>query len=80
MATITVKGVPEALYERLKAEARAHRRSINGELIHCLETVLMPRKITAEERLARIRSLRPRFDPDAVSVEDVLAVVDEGRP
>jgi len=44
MATVTLKNIPDELYERLKATAQAHRRSINSELIHCLETVLKPSK------------------------------------
>ncbi|MGF1610377.1 MAG: Arc family DNA-binding protein [Kiloniellales bacterium] len=79
MTTITLKNIPDDLYERLKQQAQAHRRSVNSELIHCLETVLRPKRITAEERLARIRSLRPRIDPKAVSEEDVLEAIDEGR-
>ncbi|MGF1610371.1 MAG: Arc family DNA-binding protein [Kiloniellales bacterium] len=80
MTSITLKNIPDDLYERLKRQARAHRRSVNSELIHCLETVLGPKRITPEERLARIRSLRPRFDPQAVSAEEILEAIDEGRP
>jgi plasmid stability protein len=80
MATITLKNVPDDLYESLKRQAQAHRRSINSELIHCLETVLMPKQISAEERLGRLRSLRCRIDSRAVSAQDILAVIDEGRP
>jgi len=80
MTTITLKNIPDDLYERLKRQARAHRRSVNSEVIHCLEALLRPRKVTAEERLARIRGLRPRIDPRAVGVDEILAAIDEGRP
>lgn len=80
MTTITLKNVPDDLYERLKRQAKARRRSVNSEAIHCLETVLGPRRITAEDRLERIRGARPRIDPQAVSPDDVLAAIDEGRP
>lgn len=80
MATITLKNVPDDLYESLKRQAQAHRRSVNSELIHCLETVLMPKQISAEERLGRLRSLRRRIASQAVSAQDILAVIDEGRP
>lgn len=80
MTTITLKNIPDDLYERLKLQAQVHRRSVNSELIHCLETVLRPKRITAEERLKRIRGLRPRIDPQAVSAEDILEAIDEGRP
>jgi plasmid stability protein len=80
MTTITLKNIPDDLYERLKLQARAHRRSVNSELIHCLETVLRPKRVTAQERLARIRAIRPRIDPQAVGAQDILAVIDDGRP
>lgn len=80
MTTITLKNIPDDLYKRLKLQAQAHRRSVNSEVIHCLETVLGPKRITAEERLNRIRSLRPRIDPQAVGAEDILEAIDEGRP
>ena len=80
MTTITLKNIPDDLYQRLKLQARAHRRSVNSELIHCLETVLRPRRITAQDRLARIRGMRPGIDPRAVDPEDILEAVDRGRP
>jgi antitoxin FitA len=56
--TITLKNIPDELYDRLKAAAKAHRRSINSEAIVCLEGALAtPRRITAEERIARARAI-----------------------
>lgn len=37
MANVTVKNIPDDLYEQLKQAAEAHHRSVNSELIHCLE-------------------------------------------
>jgi plasmid stability protein len=37
MLSLTIKGVPERLYRRLKKRAAANRRSLNGEVIYCLE-------------------------------------------
>ncbi|WP_374693713.1 Arc family DNA-binding protein [Microbulbifer sp. TB1203] len=80
MATVTLKNIPDDLYRRLKESAQAHHRSINSELISCLELVLVPRKVTPEERLVRLRSKRPRFDSDAVSVEEIREAIERGRP
>ncbi len=80
MATITLKNIPDDLYEQLKRQARSHRRSVNSELICCLETVLRPRRITAAERVERLRRLRPRIDPEAVGTDELLAAVEQGRP
>lgn len=56
--TITLKNIPDELYDRLKASAKAHRRSINNEAIVCLEGALvLPKKITPEERITRARAI-----------------------
>lgn len=36
---ITVR-LPEELHDRLATQARRERRSVNGEIVHLLETVL----------------------------------------
>jgi len=80
VATVTLKNIPDDLYEQLKAAAKAHRRSINSEMINCLETILKPRKISPEERLARLRSIRPQIDPNTISLEEMQQAIDDGRP
>jgi len=80
MATLTLKNIPDELYERLRERAAAHRRSINGEMIHCLEQALLPRRLAPEDRLQRIRALRPAIDPQAITHEDLIAAIDDGRP
>ena len=37
MATLTLKDVPEELRSALKQRAKLHRRSMNQELLYCLE-------------------------------------------
>jgi plasmid stability protein len=60
MATLTIKNVPPELYEQLKQNADAHRRSINSEVIVCLEHSLQKPPRNSDELLARIRKLRKR--------------------
>jgi plasmid stability protein len=80
MATITLKNIPDDLYDRLKVTAKAHHRSINSELIYCLETVLKPSTVSADQRLARIRSVRPKISQTAVELEDIRDAINKGRP
>ena len=56
--TLTLKNIPEAVYDRLKASAEIHRRNMNNEAIVCLETVLVPTPVSSAERLARVRAVR----------------------
>jgi antitoxin FitA len=48
--TITLKNIPDDIYGSLKAAAEAHHRSINSEVIACLERVLMPTRISNARR------------------------------
>jgi plasmid stability protein len=41
MPTLTIKGLPDPLYPRLKQQAEAHRRSLNREIIVCLERAVV---------------------------------------
>jgi plasmid stability protein len=58
MATLNIKNVPEPLVERLKGRAALHRRSLNHEVIACLEAVAQAAPLDAESLLARIRAVR----------------------
>ena len=53
MPTITVKNIPTDLYELLKQSAAANRRSINSEIITCIERAVSGRKANPEILLAR---------------------------
>lgn len=80
MATLTIKKVPEKLYRRLKQSAAGHRRSVNSEVIECLERVLMSTRIDPEEFLARVRALRERNTRIWVTDEDLRKAKNWGRP
>lgn len=80
MASITIKNIPDDLYERLKRTAELHHRSLNGELIHCLEITLKPQTVAVRERLDRIRRLRPDADSSAITPEEITDAIDQGRP
>ncbi len=80
MASITVKNIPDDLYERLRAAARIHHRSINSELIRCLETVLKPHPVSPEERLERLRRIRSSISDVSLTPEEIQRVIEDGRP
>jgi plasmid stability protein len=59
MATLTIKNIPADLYERLKESAAQDRRSINNQVIVCLERAFNS-KIDADAVLAGARALRQK--------------------
>lgn len=58
MATLTIKNVPDTLVRRLKRRAATHRRSLNHEVIACLESVTQATPLDPETLLARARAVR----------------------
>ncbi len=80
MPTITLKNVPEDLYEALKAQAKLHRRSLNSEIIHTLEETLLPRPIDAETLLHEIAQLREKTASYPLNDELLNQLKNEGRP
>jgi plasmid stability protein len=79
MATMTLKNVPDELYERLKRSAERHRRSVNKEAITRLEQALGGR-IDSAELLEQIRAARAQMRDVYVTDDDLRAARDEGRP
>ena len=76
---LTLKRIPDEVYERPKASAEAHRRSLNSEAIACLESVLLPEKISPAERLARARALRATLPKGKFRARDIDLLKREGR-
>jgi antitoxin FitA len=77
--TLTLKNIPDEVYDRLKLSAEAHRRSMNSEAIVCLEAVLLPTKIAPTDRLARARELRSSLHHDKFRPRDIDRLKREGR-
>jgi plasmid stability protein len=61
MATLTLKSIPDDLYALLKQRAAEHRRSINSEVLVCLEQALRSRRANPEAMLGRVDAVRERL-------------------
>jgi hypothetical protein len=62
-----LKGIPATLHEGLKRRAQRNRRSLNGEVIACLEQVITPLERNASELLDQIRASRTRLTQAGVA-------------
>lgn len=78
--TITLKNIPDAIYDSLKQAAEAHHRSLNSEVIACLERVLLPSKAGPDERLARARLIRESLAGKKFKAADIAKAIAQGRP
>lgn len=80
MATITVKNVPNDLYEKLKAKAEVNRRSINSEVIVCIERAVASHPIDPIRFLEKVRLLRAQGGANPLTLEQIAEARNTGRP
>lgn len=79
MPTLTIKGLPEAIYRRLKQQAEAHRRSLNGEIIVCLERAVGASQPDARAWLAEAERFRTRIGVRPLTDRQLRAARQAGR-
>lgn len=79
MASITVKNIPEPLYERLKLAAQVNRRSVNSEIILSIERSVLSQRLDVDAFLADARRLRERTGQYQISEEEFNEAKQEGR-
>jgi len=79
MPAITIKNIPEELYEALKSTAENHHRSINSEVIVRLKQALLPQLMTPQDKLVNIQRLRAQITPKMISTDDIEDAINEGR-
>lgn len=80
MPSITVKNIPDNLYKNLKLAAQVHHRSINSEIIACLEKELLINKVTVSKRIENARLLRSKFESEIVVASEIDSLINMGRP
>jgi antitoxin FitA len=80
VATITVKNIPDELYEDLKLSAGANHRSINREVIACIERVVRGQRTDPDAVLARARELRELTRRHPITNAQLTKAKRAGRP
>ena len=79
MPAITVRNIPDTLYDNLKQSAHLNHRSINSEIIACLEKELMYKKLSVSQILKDARFLRTKFKAKSANVKEIQSFIHEGR-
>jgi len=77
---LTIKGLPDALYRRLKERAEAHRRSLNREVIVCLEQATTLPEGDPQTWLADAAQLRTRLALPPLTEARLRRAKTAGRP
>ncbi len=79
MPSMTLKNIPEPLYERLKQTAALHRRSLNSEILYCLEESLAPRKRDVSQLIEKARQVREKTAHYRIDPEELERAINAGR-
>jgi len=81
MRAITVKNIPDNLYQRLKQSATENRRSINSEILVCIERIVQSRKQeSVNVILARARKIRQKTRGHMLTDRKFSEMKTAGRP
>lgn len=79
MPSLTLKGLPADLHRRLKERAARSGRSLNAEVLACLQAAVGAERVDVEELLAKARALR-RLARGRLTDAEVTRMKREGRP
>jgi plasmid stability protein len=79
MPTLTLKNIPDQLYDQLRQSAAEARRSLNSEILFRLEAAFGNRKVDAHDLLVRARAVR-RSVGHRVTATELRQTRSSGRP
>jgi plasmid stability protein len=79
MPSITLKNIPAPLYQKIKNRAKAQHRSINSEIIACLEYTAQAIRVPSEEILLQAHHIRQGIKK-GISSDEIQQAIDQGRP
>lgn len=76
---ITIRDIPNDVYEKLKKQADLHHRSINSEVIVYLKQLVQSNRRDTNQIIARANRLKQKAS-GTISIEEIQQAIDEGRP
>ena len=80
MPALSLKNIPDKLYLQLKEAAKAHHRSLNSEIIYCIERVLGTHEIDVSDHIATARMLRAKTASNFITEDELSSIKSKDRP
>ena len=80
MTTFTVKNIPPEIYKKLKKSAEINRRSINSEIIVCIEKNVHSQAVDPGLILTKARKLRSHTKDYPITDDELTQAKIVGRP
>lgn len=78
MSSITVRNLPERIKKRLSRRTKVTHRSLNNEIIACLEEHLFPEKYEIKNILEKSEQIRNRLSFN-IDLDEIINAKNEGR-
>jgi len=75
---ITIRDIPDDIYEKLKRQAELHHRSINSEVIVYLKTIVQSHRRDPDQIIARAKKLKKKAK-GSLSIDQIQEAIDLGR-
>jgi len=79
MKTLTIKNIPDDVYQKLKESAEANHRRIGDEVIAILEKAFLPKPLDVEAWLEKARQIRQLTAGYRATAEEIEEAINEGR-
>lgn len=76
---ITIRDIPDDIYEKLKRQAELHHRSINSEVIVYLKKIVQSNRVDPDQIIARAKKLKEKAK-GSLTIEQIQEAIDQGRP
>ena len=79
MVTVTIKNIPEAVYDMIRNQAKTNHRSINGEILSIFEQAISIPPFDIQETLKRARKVRELTAQYKITADEIEKLINEGR-
>ncbi|MEX0773891.1 MAG: Arc family DNA-binding protein [Balneolales bacterium] len=76
---ITIRDIPDDIYEKIKRQANQHHRSINSEVIVYLKRIVQSHRRDPKQIIARAKKLKQKAK-GSLSMEEIREAIDQNRP
>ncbi len=75
---ISIRDIPDVVYEKLKQQAELHQRSINSQVIFYLKQMLRSHRTDPDQIIARAKKLK-REAKGSLAIQEIQQAI-KGRP
>lgn len=76
---ITIRDIPDDVYEKLKKQAELNHRSINSEVIVYLKKLVQSNRRDPDQIISDAKKLKQKAK-GSLSMDEIQQAIDEGRP